>query len=136
MKALQALLALGSSLAVVAPVMAGEAPTGTKVYGKVLMADCSGALVRASASNLKNHCVVVYSGVWTKDIDGGATLDPLSEMTPDGTEQASAGRTIAQSAEGNFAFAPQELDVLSFIGKNAVLEITETSVIKSLTRPE
>ncbi|MCM2282351.1 MAG: hypothetical protein NDI61_10965 [Bdellovibrionaceae bacterium] len=95
---------------------ADSLPSSTQVRGKILMVDCSRLLVEAAARDLKDDCVVFYSGVWT--IEGKNGL-------------------WAENAEGNIGFAKESTGVLNFVGKHAQLDINlNNGRIKSVENPD
>lgn len=91
-------------------------PTSTQVRGKILMVDCSRLLVEAAARDMKDECVVFYSGVWT--IEGKNGL-------------------WAENAEGNIGFAKESTGILNFVGKHAQLDVNlNNGRIRSIENPD
>jgi hypothetical protein len=96
---------------------ASELPPSTQVRGKILMADCSRLLVEAAARDLKNDCVVIYSGVWT--VDG------------------KNGNLWADNADGNIGFAKENTGVMDLVGKHVQMDVNlNTGKIKSVQIPD
>lgn len=93
-----------------------DLPPSTQVRGKVLMADCSRTLIEASARDLKDECVVVYSGLWTAE--GKEGLE-------------------AHDAEGNIGFAKESTGVLNYIGKHVQMDVNlNNGKIRSVENPD
>lgn len=98
------------------PSARASVPDSTQIRGKILMVDCSRLLVEAASRDLKDDCVVFYSGVWT--IEGKDGL-------------------WAENAEGNIGFAKESTGVLNFIGKHAQLDVNlNNGRIKSVENPD
>ncbi len=97
-----AILAVAAALSLAGQGAKADLPPSTQVRGKILMADCSRLLVEAAANDLKDRCVVFYSGVWTVEGKDGLW---------------------AEDVEGNIGFAEKNSNVLDFVGKHVQMDV-------------
>lgn len=111
------IVAASSLFSHASPSIASSDSPPSRVIGKILMADCSQAIVKSASKELEDMCVVVYSG-------------SIMETSPDGA-------LTATETEGNVGFASESTGVLNFVGKHVELRLKGSSaVISSVSAPE